>query len=95
MAKSDVGDYPVNIGDIEWADLFVKYNNGTISPVSDFHFAEDYASQYKDCGIYGGTGFNDSGQPPLPFVQARSIPEQTDAMGNLSIKVRVNTGEGE
>ena len=93
MAKSDVGDYPVNIGDIEWADLFVKYNNGTISPASDFHFAEDYASQYKDCGIYGGNGFNDSGQPPLPFVQAKSIPEQTDATGNLSIKVRVNTGE--
>lgn len=93
MAKSDVGDYPINIGDLEWADLFVKYNNGTISPTSDFHFAENYASQYKDCGIYGGSGFNDSGQPPLPFVQAKSIPEQTDATGNLSIKVRVNTGE--
>ena len=93
LAKGDVGDYPVNIGDLEWADLFVKYNNATISPASNFHFVEDYETQYKDYGVYGGTGFNDSGQPPLPFIQAKSIPDQTDASGNLTIKIRVNTGE--
>ena len=86
-----MGDYPANIGDLEWDDLFVKYNNGTISPASDFHFAEDYASQYKDYGIYGGSRFTD--QPPMPFIQAKTIPEQTDPSGNMTIKIRVNSGE--
>ena len=93
MAKGDVGDYPINIGEMEWPDLFVKYNNGTISPYTDYHFVEDFKSEYKDIGIYGGTGFNDAGQPPLPFIVAKSIPDQTDAVGNLTIKIRVNTGE--
>lgn len=91
MAKGDVGDFPVNIGDMEWADLFVKYNNGAISPGSNFDFAEDYKSLYKNYGIYGGTGFIE--QPPLPYIEAKSIPEQTDVSGNLNIKIRVNTGE--
>lgn len=93
MAKDDVGDAPVNIGEKAWSDLFVKYNNGSISPASDFHFKDEYKTLYKDYGIYGGTGFNASGQPPLPFFEAKSIPEQTDAEGNLNIRIRVNNGE--
>ena len=93
MAKADVGDNPLNIGDKEWTDLFVKYNNGAITPSSDFHFVDDYKTLYKDYGIYGGSGFNPSGQPPLPFFAAKRIPEQTDASGNLTIQIRVNSGE--
>lgn len=93
MAKADVGDNPLNIGDKEWTDLFVKYNNGAITPSSDFHFVDDYKTLYKDYGIYGGSGFNPSGQPPLPFFAAKRIPEQTDASGNLTILIRVNSGE--
>lgn len=93
VAKGDVGNFPVNIGENEWSDLFVKYNNGSISTASDFHFKDEYKTLYKDYGIYGGSGFNDSGQPPLPFFEAKSIPEQTDAEGNLTIHIRVNNGE--
>ena len=42
MAKGNVGSSPINIGDKEWAELFVKYNNGSITPASDFHFNEDF-----------------------------------------------------
>ena len=90
MAKEDIGDDFVNIGEKEWADLFVNYNDGSIS--SDFHFKDEY-KLYKDYGVYGGTGFNTSGQPPLPFFESKSIPEQTDAEGNLTIHIRVNNGE--
>lgn len=93
MAKGNVGSSPINIGDKEWTDLFVKYNNGAVTPASDFHFVDDYKTLYKDYGIYGGSGFNPSGQPPLPFFAAKRIPEQTDATGNLTIQIRVNSGE--
>ena len=93
MAKSDVGDYPVNVSEIEWTDLFVNYNNAAIAPASDFHFTEDYKLKYGSCGIYAGTGFNDSGQPPMPYISAKSIPGQTDASGILNVRLRVNTGE--
>ena len=91
LAKTDVGDYSANIGDLEWANLFVKYNNAIISPATDFHFVEDYESQYGKYGIYGGSGFTN--QPPLPYISSKSIPEQTDPTGNLTIKIRVNSGE--
>ena len=91
LAKTDVGDYSANIGDLEWANLFVKYNNAIISPATDFHFVKDYESQYGKYGIYGGSGFTN--QPPLPYISSKSIPEQTDPTGNLTIKIRVNSGE--
>ena len=93
MAKGDVGDEPINIGEKEWTDIFVNYNNGSITPFSDFAFKEEYQSLYRGCGIYGGSGFNRNGQPPLPFFEAKTIPEQTDAAGNLNIKIRVNSGQ--
>lgn len=76
----------------KWEDIFVKCNGMSVSPASDFHFTEEY-QQYSDCGIYGGDGFSDGQLPPVPFIVAKSIPEQTDAAGNLNIKIRVKAGE--
>lgn len=87
------GNAPVNIGDLTWNDLFVNYNNGAITPASDFQMKEQYRLLYGDCGIYGGTGFRKNGQPPIPFIMAKQIPGQTDASENLNIKVRVKSGE--
>ena len=85
------GDDPINVS-AEWTEVFTNYNGGKITPASDFHFKPEY-QQYSDCGIYGGTGFNDGALPPVPFIVSKSIPEQTDAAGNLNIKIRVKAGE--
>ena len=87
------GEAPVNIGNLTWADLFENYNNGTIAPASNFQIKETYRSLCKGCGIYGGTGFRENGQPPVPFFMAKSIPGQTDADENLVIQVKVKAGE--
>lgn len=87
------GEAPVNIGNLAWADLFVNYNNGAITPASDFQMKEQYRPLYGECGIYGGTGFRKNGQPPMPFIMTKQIPGQTDANENLVIKVRVKSGE--
>ncbi len=87
------GEAPVDLKGLEWADLFKKYNNGAITSASDFHFVDKYRTEYKNIGIYGGTGFEDSGQPPLPFIVSKSVDGQTDASGNLNIKIRVKSGE--
>lgn len=92
MCKTEWGDGCVIIGNVNWADVFVNYNNGAITPASDFHFKPDY-QQYSDCGIYGGDGFSDGALPPVPFIVSKSIPEQTDASGKLNIKIRVKAGE--
>lgn len=90
MARGDWGDDCINIGNTDWKEIFVNPNS--INSTYDYHFTEDY-QQYSDCGIYGGTGFSDGALPPVPFIVAKSIPEQTDAAGNLNIKIRVKAGE--
>lgn len=90
--NGDWGDDPINLTIDSWDEVFTNYNSGSITPASDFHFTADY-QQYSDCGIYGGTGFSDGALPPVPFIVAKSIPEQTDAAGNLNIKIRVKAGE--
>lgn len=91
MTLSNWGDYYITVSD--WSEVFVDYNNATISPASDFHFKGDY-QQYSDCGIYGGTEpFSESSLPPVPYIVSKFIPEQTDASGKLNIKIRVKAGE--
>ncbi len=84
------GDGFISINEA-WTEVFKDYNNGAIDPASDFHFKGDYV-QYSDCGIYGGTGFDPGALPPVPFIVAKRIPEQTDASGKLNIKIRVKAG---
>ena len=91
MHRGAWGEEAIDIS-AEWTEVFTKYNGGSISPVSDFHFKPEY-QQYSDCGIYGGDGFSDGALPPVPFIVSKSIPEQTDASGKLNIKIRVKAGE--
>lgn len=82
------------IGDVNWNDVFVDYNNGAVSPASNFHFKGDYQQYEGEVGIYGGTEpFSESALPPVPYIVSKVIPEQTDASGKLNIKIRVKAGE--
>ena len=91
IQNAEWGDDFVNVT-AEWADVFSNYNNGSITPASEFKFKGEY-NQYSECGIYGGTGFSDGALPPVPYIVSKSIPEQTDASGKLNIKIRVKAGE--
>ena len=88
---ADWGDDPVNISG-DWNDIFEKYNGGAINPVTDFHFTEDY-QQYSECGIYGGTGFNDHQTAPVPYIVSKTVDEQTNSAGFLNITITVKAGE--
>ena len=74
-------------------NVFKCFNGGKVSPASSFHFTADYLEYEGQVGLYAGTGFNDSALPPVPFIVSKSIPEQTDASGQLNIKIRVKAGE--
>ena len=94
MSKFDWGDRFKNKGSVSWTDIFADYNNGTISPASNFHFKGEYLQYEGEIGIYGGTEpFQDSALPPVPYIVSKVIPEQTDASGKLNIKIRVKAGE--
>ena len=84
-------DSEVNFSISKWNEVFVK--NAGVSPNSDFHFKGDYAQYQNQCGIYAGTGFSDNALPPVPYIVAKQIPQQTDANGKLNIKIRVNAGQ--
>lgn len=81
----------------EWSDIFEKYDAAKISAKSfesiSFHFNETYDQYEKYVGIYAGMGFTDSGMAPVPFIEAKDIPDKTDAEGKLNIKIRVKASE--
>lgn len=89
MARYNCGDDCINIGEIDWNNVFENYNNGAVSPSSNFHFKEDYQQYEGLVGIYAGDGFNDKQLAPVPYIVAKKIDEQTDAAGKLNIKIRV------
>lgn len=89
---ADWGDNPVNIGEVDWNDVFKKYNNAAISPATNFHFTNDYL-EYSECGIYGGTGFNDHQTAPVPYIVSKTVDEQTNSAGFLNITITVKAGE--
>jgi hypothetical protein len=94
MTKGGWGDDNINVGDTDWNAIFADFNNGSISPASNFHFKGEYQRYEGEIGIYGGTEpFNDSALPPVPYIVSKVIPEQTDASGKLNIKIRVKAGE--
>lgn len=76
-----------------WDDVFVNYNNGRVSTESNFHFKEAFIQYENQVGIYAGTGFSDDALPPVPYIVAKRIAEETDAAGQLKIQVRVKSGE--
>ncbi len=93
MTQDDWGDYCINIGEVDWSDVFVNYNGGVISPISDFHFKEAYKQYENQVGIYAGNGFNDNQLAPVPYIVAKRVDEQTDASGKLNVKIRVKAGQ--
>lgn len=92
MSKGNYGDNFINIGDVDWNDVFVNFNGGAISHLTDFHFTDAY-QQYSNIGIYGGSDFNEHQTAPVPYTVAKRIDDQTDAAGNLKIQVRIKNGE--
>jgi len=85
------GHFGQNDIPVELDLLFV--NNQGVNPNSDFHFTENY-QEYSNIGIYGGTGFSDGAQPPVPFISHKEIAEQTDAAGKLKIFIKVKASDG-
>ena len=92
MCLQNWGDEYINVNKegFKWEDVFKEYKG--ITPTSDFHFKEEYAENEGKVGIYHGT-FNKDQLAPVPYIVAKSIPEQTDASGKLNIKIRVKAGE--
>ncbi len=80
----------INLGaDVDWNDVFVKYNNGAISTVSDFHFSDKYKQYENKVGIYAGSSFNDKQLAPIPRIVSKTVDEQTDGSGRLLINITV------
>lgn len=93
FCKGSFGDDCISLGLDNYDGVFKK-NNG-VSPTSEFIFIGDYAQYNGKVGIYctddGGTGFSDGAMPPVPYVSYKKIDEQTDAAGNLSVKIQVKS----
>lgn len=89
---SGSNSYYESIGTSKWADVFVNYGSSP-DPRYDYHFKEAYQQYEGKVGIYAGSGFNDSGMPPVPYISYKYIPDHTDADGNLNIKIRVKASE--
>lgn len=93
MCLKDWGDDCINVNKegFKWEDVFEDYKG--ITPTSKFTFKEDYKEYQGKVGIYSGTDFSDDQLAPVPYIVAKSIPEQTDASGKLNIKIRVKAGK--
>ena len=84
------GDDSINLGLSNWNGVF-KSNAG-VTPASDYHFIDKYAEYNNKAGLYsGGTDFSDGCLPPVPYVSVKHIDEQTDASGNLTVRLRVKS----
>ena len=77
-----------------WADAFDEtvFN---VAPTSNYKLKENSvgkgtASNGTDIGIYGGTGFNDKGLPPIPRIVSKKIADQTDDEGKLRVEIEVS-----
>lgn len=90
MAQNSWGDDPIDV-DEGWAEIFE--NHAGVTPNSKYHFIGDYKQYEHKCGIYAGGGFSDTALPPIPYIVAKQIPQQTDAEGKLNIKIRVRASE--
>lgn len=86
------GDNTVIVTD--WNEIFAKYDLG-VNPLCDYHlkgpFGKNAGTDGTDIGIYGGTGFSDTGLPPYPQIIIKNVPAQTDENGNLKIQVKIKS----
>ncbi|MBR5744372.1 MAG: hypothetical protein IKX94_03495, partial [Muribaculaceae bacterium] len=89
MHRGAWGEDAVDIS-AEWDEVFMKYNNGTIAPVSNFHFKKEYQEYENQVGIYAGDGFSDEKSlAPIPRIISKKVAESTDESGKLQIVVKV------
>lgn len=95
MMTTDYGERCINIGNVNWSDVFVKYDSGNNYMNSDFHLKGEYKQYEEQVGIYAGTGFSDKQLAPVPYIVSKHVDEQTNAQGMLNIKVRVKAGDSE
>jgi hypothetical protein len=91
MSTYTFGDDPIKLGSGIGANQIFEDPKG-VTPFSNYHFKEEFREYEGLCGIYVGNGFDTDQLPPVPYIVAKRIPEQTDADGKLNIKVRVRAG---
>lgn len=81
---------PIVINTTSISDLFKNWNNGAISPASNFHFKDEYKQYENQVGIYAGDRFSDDKSlAPIPRIISKKVSESTDASGKLQIVVKV------
>jgi hypothetical protein len=82
------------IGVEDWEGVFVGPDNG-ITPSSNFKLKEGAwktgDTKQGEIGIYGGSGFSETALPPIPRITDKNIADQTDANGNLRVKITVKS----
>ncbi len=72
------------------SELFLKYNyNNRFNLVEscDYHFKPNTLN--RQIGIYGGNGFDALGRSPVPIIFLKDVASETDASGNLKMKIKV------
>ncbi|MBR4390354.1 MAG: hypothetical protein IKT00_14435 [Prevotella sp.] len=79
-----------------WDDVFGPDHNKGVTIASDYHviasWAKGAASDGTDIGIYGGSGFSDNTSlAPIPRIVSKSVDEQSDASGKLTVTVKVKS----
>ncbi len=78
----------------DWNEIFARYDLG-VNPLCDYHLkgplGKNAGTDGTDIGIYGGTGFSDTGLPPYPQIIIKNVPAQTDENGNLKIQVKIKS----
>ena len=85
-----IGNNPIKIN-APASEVFI--NPAGITPVSNYHFKDEYKQYESQVGVYAGSGFSDGALPPVPYIVAKRIADQTDAAGKLKVQIRVNAGE--
>ena len=86
----------INMGTVDWNNVFKYFNNGAISPASSFHFKADseYTQYEGQVGIYSGdTPFEDNQLAPVPYIIFKDVPQKTNTEGQLRIRIRVKAGD--
>lgn len=87
-ALSSDEDY-TNMSSYNLEDIFVNYNNGAVSPASNYHFKDEYKQYENQVGVYADGVDFDKQLAPVPYIVAKKIDPQTDTAGKLNIKIRV------
>ena len=90
LCNRTFGDNSVSVE--SWDDVFVGTYTG-INVNDNYRLkgaqGKNAGTDGTDIGIYGGSGFSDTGLPPGPRITAKVVANQTDASGNLSVEIKV------